>query len=81
MVIVYITTWRPWSAILKWFKTVKVFFDIAKKVARKVASKLTGKVAKDIATKAAKAIEEVQKMLEAKQASYSERSAWSFLWI
>ena len=46
---------------------MKAFFDIAKKVAGKVASKLTGKVAKDIATQAAKAIEKVQKMLEAKQ--------------
>ena len=53
---------------------MKVFFDISKKKAGKVASKLTGKVAKDIAIKAAKANEKVQKMLEAKQASYSERN-------
>ena len=34
MVIVYITMWRPWSAILKWFKMMKVFFDISKKSRR-----------------------------------------------
>lgn len=44
--------WVPWGTILKWFKMVKVFFDIAKQVARKVASKLTRKVATKAATKA-----------------------------